>query len=283
MSRQLAARILEKLGLTADTVKEIETISYHDLAQAANAARAEMSAAMGCRIGFHPIADGSYYLGDPFDVGFREETKHIPLMIGSVIAEFMPSVEDPRAKNQSRYRWSEDLTDELLRAKYGDKAPALVQAFLAAYPDRIPADLLFVDGMVRRASVEFARLRAGMSEAGTYNYLFCHELPDMGGSIPGHNCDIPYAFHNAQYLEPFYLPGATEKVQDTLCGAFVNFARTGNPNGDHVPHWEAVSTDNGAAMLIDTRSETRYAHDQALMDILPAELPAYLRVQKKGK
>lgn len=96
VSRQLAARILEKLGLTADTVKEIETISYHDLAQAANAARAEMSAAMGCRIGFHPIADGSYYLGDPFDVGFREETKHIPLMIGSVIAEFMPSVEDAK-------------------------------------------------------------------------------------------------------------------------------------------------------------------------------------------
>ncbi|MGN1021462.1 MAG: carboxylesterase/lipase family protein [Aristaeellaceae bacterium] len=280
-ARQLAARILEKLGLTAGTVKEIETVPYYDLAMAANAARDELSAETGCRIGFRPIPDGRYYAGDPFDVGFREETKHIPLMIGSVLAEFIPPVEDPRAQAQSRYHWDASLTDELLRAKFGDRTPALVQAYAEAYPERIPADLLFVDSRVRRASVEFARLRAGASDAGTYNYLFCHELPDMGGSIPGHNCDIPYAFHNAQYLEPFYLPGATEHVQDTLCGAFVNFARTGDPNGAHVPHWEPVTADNGATMVIDTRSETRFAHDRALMELLPPEMPPFMRAQKK--
>ena len=280
MSRLLAARILEKLGLTADTVKGIETVPYHDLALATNTARNELSAEMECRIGFHPIADGKYYVGDPFDVGFREETKHIPLMVGSVIAEFLNPVDDLRAQTQSKYHWSASLTEELLRAKFGDKTPALVRAFASAYPDRIPADLLFVDSMVRKASVDFTQLRAGLSEAGTFNYLFCHELPDMGGSIPGHNCDIPYAFHNAQYLEPFFRPDATEKVQDTLCGAFVNFARTGDPNGDHVPHWEAVSTDNYATMVIDTQSETRYAHDRALMEIMPVELPPFLHVQK---
>ena len=97
------------------------------------------------------------------------------------------------------------------------------------------------------------------------------------------NCDIPYAFHNAQYLEPFYRPGETEKVQDTLCGAFVNFARTGDPNGEHVPHWEAVTGDNDATMVIDTQSETRFAHDRALMEIMPAEVPHFRRVQNRNK
>lgn len=281
MSQLLAERILKKLGLTANTVKKIETIPYYDLALATNAARNEVSSEIGTRIGFHPIADGKFYLGDPFDVGFRDETKHVPLMVGSVIAEFLNPVSDPRAQVTSRYKWDASLTNELLRAKFGDRTPALVQAFATAYPNRIPADLLFVDSMVRKASVEFAQLRAAMSQAGTYNYLFCHELPDMGGSIPGHNCDIPYAFHNAQYLEPFYLPGATEHVQDTLCGAFVNFARTGNPNGEHVPHWEAVTPENYATMVIDIRSETRFGHDRALMDILPVEVPHFRHVQKE--
>lgn len=283
MSQLLAERIIKKLGLTANTVKKIETIPYYDLALATNAARNEVSSEIGTRIGFHPIADGKYYLGDPFDVGFRDETKHVPLMVGSVIAEFLNPVSDPRAQVTSRYKWDTSLTNELLRAKFGDKTPALVQAFATAYPNRTPADLLFVDSMVRKASVEFAQLRAAMSQAGTYNYLFCHELPDMGGSIPGHNCDIPYAFHNAQYLEPFYLPGATEHVQDTLCGAFVNFARTGNPNGEHVPHWEAVTPENYATMLIDIQSETRFGHDRALMDILPVEVPHFRHVQKEKK
>ena len=283
MSRLLAARILDKLGLTAETAKEIETVPYYDLANATNAARDELSAEMGFRVGFHPIADGKYYVGDPFDVGFRPETKNIPLMVGSVIAEFMHPVEDPRAQETSKYNWNPALTQELLQKKFGDITPALVQAFASAYPNRTAADLLFTDAMVRKASIEFAQLRCGMSEAGTYNYLFCHELPDMGGSIPCHNCDIPYVFHNAQYLEPFYRPGATEQVQDMLCGAFVNFARTGNPNGEHVPHWEAVTADNFATMVVDAHSETKFGHDRALMEIMPVEVPHFRRVKKTSK
>lgn len=283
VSQLLAARILEKLGLTPEQVKAMESVPYHDLALATNAARDELSAEMGFRVGFHPIADGKYYVGDPFDVGFRPETQHIPLMVGSVIAEFLPPVEDPRAQTSSKYKWSPELTRELLQKKFGEKTPALVQTFTSAYPGRATADLLFIDAMVRKASVEFTQLRSGMSQAGTYNYLFCHELPDMGGSIPAHNCDIPFAFHNAQYLEPFYRPGTTEQVQDMLCGAFVNFARTGNPNGAHVPHWEAVTTDNFATMVVDTHSETRFGHDRTLMEILPAEVPYFRKVKKAVK
>ena len=46
---------------------------------------------------FHPIAEGKYYIVDPFDVGLRKETKRIPLMIGARMAEFLSPVDDPRA------------------------------------------------------------------------------------------------------------------------------------------------------------------------------------------
>lgn len=114
----LAARILEKIGLDARTVQRIETIPYHDLALAINAARDEVSAEMGCRVGFHPITDGQYYVGDPFDVGFREKTKHIPLMGGSVLAEFIIPVDDSRVQALSSYKWDAGLTDDLLRTNF---------------------------------------------------------------------------------------------------------------------------------------------------------------------
>ena len=40
-------------------------------------------------------------------------------------------------------------------------------------------------------------------------------MPFNEGTIPGHNCDIPYVFHNAQYLEAFYIAkvGAKDSVK----------------------------------------------------------------------
>lgn len=38
-----------------------------------------------------PVADGEYFVGNPLHTGFRKETKHIPVLIGSCVCEFLPS------------------------------------------------------------------------------------------------------------------------------------------------------------------------------------------------
>ncbi len=267
-SWQLAALVLKYAGIAESEVEKIETIPYHELAEATNQARAELAEKEGRRVGFSPVADGEYYVCSPFDVGFRKETSHIPLMVGSVITEFSAPLDDPRAVG-SKYHWPSELIQELLQNKYGDAAQALTDAFRAAYPGKCDADLLFVDSRVRKASMEFAQLHALNGLNNTYNYLYCLELPFNEGTIPAHNCDIPYFFHNAQYLEAFYIPGVSEKVQDMMCGAFVNFARSGNPNGVGIPEWTAVSQDNHATMLFDQESRCAMGHDRQLMELMP--------------
>ena len=103
-----------------------------------------------------------------------------------------------------------------------------------------------------------------------FNYLYCLEMAFNEGTIPGHNSDIPYVFHNAEYLEAFYIPGISEKVQDIVCGTYVNFARNGDPNGEGIPVWEPVVGDNGATMLYDEESQCLCGHDRELLPLIPA-------------
>jgi len=273
-SRKLARLVLKHAGISPENVEKIETIPYLALADAALMALAEVSGDPEMRLGFSPVPDNEYYLGSPFEVGFRPETRDIPLMVGSVITEFVYRVDDERAVG-SRKNWSDELKVDLIRDKFGNDADTVINEFRAAYPDRNIADILLMDSMVRKASIDFACLNAETSRAKTFNYLYCLDMAYNDGALPSHNCDIPYAFHNAQYLEAFYIPGVTEKVQDIMCGAFVNFARTGDPNGAAIPEWEAVTPDNVPTMLFDAESKCVTNHDAKLLPYIRAEFPKF--------
>jgi len=262
-AKKLAEKVLEYAGIAPDEVQKLEEIPYHDLAAAANRASEELS------VGWSPVPDGEYYVGYPFEVGFRKETAHIPVMVGSVISEFDTGVRDPRMVG-CKHDWSEELKVDLIRGRLGENTEAAIEAFRKAYPDKNIADLLHLDGMVRGASAAYSQLRAETCSGKVFNYLYCLEMAFNEGTIPCHNADIPYVFHNAEYLEAFYVPGVSEKVQDVVCGAFVNFARTGDPNGEGVPAWEAVADNNGATMLFDEDSVCKCGHDKELVELLPA-------------
>jgi len=65
----------------------------------------------------------------------------------------------------------------------------------------------------------------------------------------------------------------SERLEDQLCGAFVSFAKTGNPNRADLPVWKAVGGGGEATMVFDTESKTREKHDSALLEALRAAAP----------
>lgn len=78
--------MLEELGLTVDEVEKLETLPYQLLADAYLKVGPVLQQE-GKYAGGVPKAN-AFYLGDPLRVGFREETKQVPLMVGSVFGEF---------------------------------------------------------------------------------------------------------------------------------------------------------------------------------------------------
>ncbi len=262
-------RVVKYLGLTKETIKEIETIDWYDLADAYLAVNAEMMKEKK-RVNWGPQYDGDYYYGHPLVYGFREESKQIPIIGSSVIAEFTSNA----LRNQfggDKNAYTEEETRKYIGEKYGeDKVDAIVEAFKKAYPEKKLADVLYLDTMLRKGYREFLTKRAALPGAAPcYNCLLTFESPYKNGSLAWHNLDEAFMFHNADYIEAAYIPGVTEKLQDQMAGAWVAFAKTGNPNHDLIPEWKAVTPEEVPTLLFDKECRLGVDHDKELLELLP--------------
>lgn len=263
-SRQLGRAVVEELGFT-DDVKKIETIPYYQLARAAMNAMRKLGLSGMC---FSPVKDDDFYFGSGEINPFIPETKNVPVLVGSVLGEFdqnFNNIYAPGSKND----WPEELVDELAGELFGDAAEAVIAAEQKAYPGSKRADSLFINRGGRVAARNYGYKRHEEGCAPAYVWLFNLECPLNSGTVPWHNAEEAYMFHNANYLEASYIPGVSEKLQDEMTGAWVSFAYTGDPNHTGMPIWHSVTEENGACMIFDRETREEYHHDDELMDVLP--------------
>lgn len=274
----MASKIFDKLGIAPSDVKKLEELPFYQL-QEAILSIDPMSPFL-----FGPHKDKDFYLGDAFDVGICAHAKAIPVMVGNVLGEFSQnfiwSAEETPAPLENKNSWSPEKTARMLEKYFGkdaDKAKALQ---LAAYPDKPLANLLFTDSMFRPSSFDYLRLRAKECSYNTFGYMFTKEMPPYGGILPWHNAEIPYVFHNADCIEPSYIPGATERLQDIMARAWCSFAACGNPG------WAPYTAENHYVMYFDetcvVRDSTSEEELVRFLEKHPVKLKRVLR-QKSPK
>ena len=268
LSRKLAAKVAEELGLTEETIREIERIPYYKLARAAQKAQQSLAEETGQHMMMAPVKDDDFFMGSGLNNPFIEEHKNTPVMVGSVLGEFdqnYNAIYAPGSKND----WDEELVLKLIREVYGERTDRVIEAMKKAYPDKKIVDCLYINKATRAASRDYAKKRAEEGCAPCWNWMFNLECPLNSGTIPWHNGEEAYMFHNANYLEASYIPGISERLQDQMTGAWVQFAKTGDPNIPGNPVWPAVTPDNGSCILFDRETTVRYHHDDELMAALP--------------
>lgn len=96
--------------------------------------------------------------------------------------------------------------------------------------------------------------RASTSKTNFYTYYFDHALPwpehpEFGAF---HSAEIPYWTKNLKALDRPYAP-EDWVISDTLSNYWVNFVKTGNPNGKGLPVWPALESSEHVTMELGDR------------------------------
>ncbi|MDO1512242.1 carboxylesterase/lipase family protein [Maribacter confluentis] len=272
-TQAIAKETLTILGLNANTVDSIQHIPFETLASASSQAlkivaeqmRAAGKPVIGFGLNWGPSKDGNVL---PYQLGTKEAlavSKDIPFMIGTAKNEFAPFA------NMRFVGVSEETIMAHIKETYKDKADAYIGAVKKAYPkDTDPKDLLDVDTMFRPGAVMEANDKSALNGAPVYMYLFTWQSPVFDGKYKALHCmELPFVFDNIDLAN--HMTGGGEeahKLAKKMSKAWINFARTGNPNHDGLPEWPAYNSKNTATMHFDTTCEVKPQLDKELFEIV---------------
>ncbi len=285
-SKRVAELTLQNLGIKPSEIDKIQTVPFVKLEEASNKAMAQtakeqnLKLATNGQIGllWSPIVDGKYIPESTINNNkFTELAKDIPMIIGSNLTEFetidagfFSDSNIGEAQSNNKNNWSAVQIENKIKEKYGNKAEEIKEAFRKAYPDRNIADVLYVDSLVRTPALKTAKIKSEQGGAPVYNYIFSWDTLVMGGfAMSYHTSEISFVMNNAKNYE-FATGGGKEALAlaDKMSQAWINFAKTGNPNVTGQPRWETYNRKNGATMIFDNKLELKHNHDLELMKIL---------------
>lgn len=226
-------------------------------------------------VGNQPFKN-DFYAGDPLLYGFRRETSQIPILAGSVFGEFSSFVPG----NEDRKSAGEEKQLRLVEAVFGkEHAAELVPLFHEAYPEHPLCDLVRLDHFFRPAIQKYIRLRSTLNDC-TWSYLFNHDMPIDGGSTPWHCADIPYVFHNTQFV-PSTQEDCTGELESLIFDSVISFARTGRPDHPGLPAWPASTPEAEQTMIFDTKPLLRCNHDRNLMPLFEKYMKPIFEANKE--
>lgn len=272
-SRRIGAAMVEELGLKPSEIDEIQKLPYETLLAAGEKAIAKVRAEADKEgvssfiFGWAPTVEGDVLPTQPFDPQAPAQSKNIPLMIGTTLHEFTTSTYVPAFRSVTK-----EKAVEFLQKKYGNRTEEFLKAFEKAYPDYQPIDLIDIDLIFRPSAVEQAKLKAAQQGAPVYMYMFAWESPVLDGMFRSTHCmEIPFVFNNVVRHASMTGGGAeAQALGEKMSNAWLNFARTGNPNAEGLPTWEPYTIEKGATMYFNNTSEIKNNHDKELLEIVRA-------------
>jgi para-nitrobenzyl esterase len=199
------------------------------------------------------------------------EQAKIPLLAGSNTQE-----QAPRSVLGDGEPTPETLANAIKKF-YGDKADDVLKAYSANTTDEVyeAAAHLASARFVGFSTWKWSELQMTTSGKPVYRYLYARPRPPFQGT-PGqpapsggrggarqqsgprgasHSAEIQYAMGNLDLDKRYAWEPADHEVSKTMQAYFVNFIKTGNPNGAGLPEWPAYRADNSyQRMRLDVES-----------------------------
>lgn len=187
--------------------------------------------------GGNPLVDGYVVTEDPFLTLEAGEQNRVDVLLGS---------------NKDEALFARPTTVEQFRERTRGQWGELADEYLALYPHS--TDAAATESSKQQSSDNafwlsrlWARYQAELGRS-AYLFYFAQEPPAPEGEEPAasHAAEVPYVFDNIGEL-PLFPDGSDPEraarsvpdleLADLVSSYWVNFARTGNPNGRGLPRW----------------------------------------------
>ena len=105
------------------------------------------------------------------------------------------------------------------------------------------------------ATLQWTAARNATSKTPSYVYYFTHVLPGPDAAKDGafHTSEVPYAL-NTLFMSDRPFTDSDHRMADLMSQYWVNFAKTGNPNGPGLPRWLSTADAPGKVMELGDNS-----------------------------
>jgi para-nitrobenzyl esterase len=259
----VAARsLLDELGVRPGDIKSLQALPAQTIIAAAFASEKKNSA--GPRVpgmrrppgfGFLPIVDDVAVTRDPFTPDAPAVSREVPLLVGYVKDEVtIFTAGEP---------WFRSLTESDLEqriAMLGPKGRRLVEAWRRIRPDYSPTYLLTAamsSMFAMGGSIALAERKAAQGGAPVHMWYMTWETPVAGGMFrTPHTMEIPFMLDSYRRVRIFAGPDpGAARMAKQFAGAWVAFARTGNPDCPEIPAWQPYDSSTRATMVFDLESK----------------------------
>jgi para-nitrobenzyl esterase len=229
-------KFIKQLGLTKSNIADIQKLSWQQLLEAQTAAGGN----------FSPVIGTDALPNHPFDPAAPAVSANVPIMVSTTLED--------AALGLTNF----DLTEAGLLDILEKRVPGHGKELLAIYRRYDPGATPFLiqaqaltDAGGRRAAYTMAQRKAALGAAPAYMYQWNWRTPAYDGKFGAvHGIDVSASFHS--YRDGFFA-GSTQgkKMADRLASCWAAFAKTGDPNNDHIPPWKPYDDAGRAVMVFD--------------------------------
>ncbi len=188
---------------------------------------------------FAPIADG-YVIPEDIGTLFRKQAHNdVPLMAGWVMGDGALMRSAPQTSEQFK---------AMATAQYGDRAQEFLALFPAGNEEEVKASQDKLGLMNFAAFPDY--LWAANNRSNSYLYQFSYVPTDKPG-FPNfgafHTSEVPFALKN---LKRWNRPWTKTDydVEQVMSAYWINFVKTGNPNGKGLPEWKSYKAAGNGVM-----------------------------------
>jgi para-nitrobenzyl esterase len=254
-AEKVGLKIMEEAGLKLGDIAGLQKLTWREYIDIANKAAAKMGDEAKrmniARAGFSPVGDGHYLASGDFFTDPSHFSADIPLLINTTFHEQSPSRTDARLEKITL-----SGVKEKLKVRFADQTDAVVDAYSKTFPEAKPIEIWALINSNRKNAIATANAKVGQKKAPVYVSWFGWQPPLFDGRMRAFHCDdICFWFYNTDLMLTHTGGGKRPRsLSDKMAKSFLNFARTGNPNGGGLPNWKPYTAEKGETMILNDQS-----------------------------